>query len=93
MIRNGGIKALAKVLSLKETGITINMLNYLGEVTVDVHSLGQAPFQTSFKTGISRLHPLHVGDEIAVIFDPNDHTKIIMDISPAIPRKLTSTRQ
>lgn len=82
---NGGIKAQAKVLALQETGTTINTIYYVVRVTVEVHPVGQTAFQANFEAPISRLNLPRIGDEIAVIFDPNDHTKITIDNSSVMP--------
>ncbi|MBP7057478.1 hypothetical protein KBB08_03235 [Candidatus Gracilibacteria bacterium] len=82
---NGGIKSKAKVLALQETGTTINTIYYVVRVTVEVNPVGQTAFQASFEAPISRLNIPRIGDEIVVIFDPTDHTKITIDSSPVMP--------
>ncbi|MBP6085180.1 hypothetical protein KA517_02990 [Candidatus Gracilibacteria bacterium] len=91
IMSNGGIKSKAKVLALQETGTTINTIYYLVRVSVEVHPEGQTAFQANFEAPISRLNIPRIGDEISVIFDPIDHTKITIDNSPVMPASAHSS--
>ena len=83
LLQNGGERAKAKVINIQDTGTTINTIYFVISLTVEVHPGGLSPFQSTFEATISRLNIPKIGDEITVIFDPNNYASIMMDPSQA----------
>jgi hypothetical protein len=79
-LRVSGLKGTAKVVDVRDTGVTVNnspMVNFDLEVTLP----GQAPFRTHKRSVISRLSvgALMPGATIPVLADPNKPTSIVLD--------------
>jgi hypothetical protein len=79
-LRVSGLKGTAKVVDVRDTGVTVNnspMVNFDLEVTLP----GQAPFRTHKRSVISRLSvgALTPGATIPVLADPNKPQSIVLD--------------
>jgi hypothetical protein len=81
-LRASGIPAQAEVLSIWETGITINDDPVIG-IRLWVLAENQAPFEASIpKALIGRLQvpQLQPGSHVPVIYDPNNPSRVGLDI-------------
>lgn len=79
-LRASGVKGTAKVVDVRDTGVTVNnnpMVNFDLEVTLP----GQSPFRTHKRAVISRLSvgALMPGATIPVLADPNRPKDIVLD--------------
>lgn len=81
LIRKSGTPATARVLELRDTGMTLNE-NPIVSMRVEVHADGVAPFEATMKALIGRLDvPLvQPGAVLPVKYDPNDHTRVALDM-------------
>ncbi len=79
-IRNSGLPATARVLELRDTGMTLNQ-NPVVSMRVEVHADGVPPFEATLKAVIGRLDVPRVqpGAEVPVKFDPKDHSRVALD--------------
>lgn len=68
-LRQIGVKGTAKILSVQDTGVTINMAPYV-KITVQT-SMGT---QAEFNMLVSRVGIPRPGDEIEILYDPADPT-------------------
>ena len=80
-IRETGRPATGRVLEIWYTGLTVNGNPVLG-FRLSVYGRDIEPFEAETKALIrgqdtSRIHP---GTELAVRYDPNDHTRVALDI-------------
>lgn len=75
-IKNG-ITAPARVLQVRDTGVSINDNPQVG-LTVEVTPPGRAPFQAEVKTIVSRLNAALVqpGLDVQVVYDPQNPKRI-----------------
>jgi len=67
-----GVKGKAKILSVQDTGLTVNNNPYI-RVTVEMKPGSQATFQTM----VSRVAIPRAGDMIEVIYDPADPSVVM----------------
>lgn len=72
----GGVEAQAKVISVEDTGTTINNMMYILKVTVQVQSDTYGYFEATIQAPVSRIVIPRSGDVVTVIFDPQDHQQI-----------------
>lgn len=81
LIRKSGTAATARVLELRDTGMTLNQ-NPIVSMRVEVHADGLEPFEATMKALVGRLDvPLvQPGAVLPVKFDPHDHTRVALDI-------------
>lgn len=68
-LKERGVRARAKVLGIRDTGITVNDNPYV-EITVETTRGSQA----TFKMMVSRIRVPRPGDTIEVLYDPVDPT-------------------
>lgn len=85
-IRRTGTSARARVLKIWDTGTTLNDNPIVG-MRLEVHAAGVEPFEAETKALIGRLDipQIQPGAEVDVKYDPNDHTRVALDIYE--PRK------
>lgn len=76
-----GEPARAKILSMSDTGTTLND-NPKVKFLLEVFPGGRAPYRAEIKCYVSRLRLPQVqpGNDIAVKIDPEDETKIALDL-------------
>lgn len=81
LIRKNGAPAMAEVLELKDTGMTLNE-NPVVSLRVMVRPEGVPPFEATMKALVGRLDVPRVqpGAMLPVKYDPNDHTRVALDM-------------
>lgn len=81
LIRKSGSPAMARVLELKDTGMTLNQ-NPIVSMRVEVRPDGVAPFEATMKALVGRLDipRIQPGAVLPVKYDPNDHTRVALDM-------------
>lgn len=82
-ILSTGRKAMAKIVSLDESGmgyVTVNDQPY-AKLTLEVHDGSKAPYQTTLSTIIPRLQvpQFQPGTMLNILIDPNDPLKVVFD--------------
>lgn len=70
-LRESGVKTMAKILKVEDTGVTMNNINFYVKITVETTKGTQA----SFKHFVSRVNIPRPGDMIEIVYDPSDPTK------------------
>jgi hypothetical protein len=80
-IRKTGTPAMAQVLDLRDTGMTLNQ-NPVVSLRIMVHPEGAPPFEAKMKALVGRLDIPRVqpGATLPVKYDPNDHARVALDI-------------
>jgi hypothetical protein len=80
-IRKIGRPARGRVLKIWDTGMSLNDSPIVG-FRLEVHADGVEPFEAETKALIGRLDvpQIQPGAELAVKYDPNDHTRVALDI-------------
>lgn len=80
-IRKVGTPATARVLRIWDTGVTLNDDPVVG-FRLEVRAEGLEPFEAETKALIGRLDVPRIqpGQEVPVRFDPNDHTRVALDL-------------
>ena len=78
-----GEAARAKILELKETGITVNK-QPVADIVMEVRPEGRAPYQATVRQVIGRLQlgDFHTGTELWVRFDPTDPRRVAIGGGP-----------
>jgi hypothetical protein len=72
-LQEAGVNAPAEIVSLRDTGVTVNN-NPRVALTLRVNPAdGSSPFEVSKKQLISRVSLPRVGDALTVRYDPEDH--------------------
>ncbi|TMK42184.1 MAG: hypothetical protein E6G56_01890 [Actinobacteria bacterium] len=72
-LQEAGVNAPAEIISLRDTGVTVNN-NPRVVLTLRVNPAdGSSPFEVSKKQLISRVSLPRVGDPVTVRYDPEDH--------------------
>src|SRR4030066_2085314 len=71
MVAQTGLEATAEVLSVADTGATINM-NPVVEMKLKVTSSAGTTFETTAKTMVSRIAVPRTGDKIKIKYNPAD---------------------
>ena len=66
-----GVRATANIIRIEDTRVTVNK-NPRVRITVDI--LGQ---EASFDLTVSRIDIPRPGDQIEILYDPNDYTKAV----------------
>lgn len=76
-----GISGTATVLSLRDTGTTVNRVNAVVELGLMVALPGRAPYQAKLETMIGRMNwgGVQPGMQLAVRVDPTDLSRITID--------------
>jgi hypothetical protein len=72
-----GEPAVAVVLDISDTGITIND-NPKVRMKLNVYPKKGAPFEATIKQVVSRVTIPRIGDRVYVKFDPNNPTNVIL---------------
>jgi hypothetical protein len=72
-----GMPATAEVMSVMDTGATINM-NPVVEMKLMVMPSAGAPFETTARTMVSRIAVPRKGDQINLKYNPADATQIFV---------------
>lgn len=81
-LQKTGLSGTAKILEVKDTGVTINN-NPQVKLTVEIkNNLGQR-YTTTIKTLVSRINPFayQPGMEVPVKIDPNNEQNVVLDYS------------
>jgi len=86
-LRKDGKSAPGQVLNVEQTHMAITHGNpalvanteVVIKVKVQVSPNGEAPFEFDTTTRVSQFGGLSVGDAVAVLYDPSDHTKAVID--------------
>ena len=80
-IRKSGRPGTARVLKIWDTGMSVNGNPVVG-FRLEVRAEGIEPFEAETKALIGRLDVPRIqpGRELAVRFDPGDHTRVALDI-------------
>ena len=68
-LKEVGQKTTATIVKIQDTGVTVNM-SPLAHVTVEAHN----NIKGSFNIFVSRISPIRPGDQIEIVYDPNDPT-------------------
>ena len=77
-LQQHGERAVATVVSLEDTGITMNKI-YIGvRITLQVLTSSRGPFTSVLDTMVSRVQIPQVGDQVSVLFDPQNTDKLIL---------------
>ena len=76
LLKQGGVVANAKVLSVTDTGMTLSKVNIGVRLTVEVMDAADAPFEASVETFVSRVALPRVGDLVSVVFNLNNKQEI-----------------
>ncbi len=75
MVAQTGLDASAEVLSVTDTGQTINM-NPVVEMKLKVTPMAGVPFEITSKTMVSRIAVPRTGDKIKIKYNPVDPSQI-----------------
>ncbi len=75
MVAQTGLEATAEVLSVADTGATINM-NPVVEMKLKVTSSVGTTFETTAKSMVSRIAVPRTGDKIKIKYNPADPSQI-----------------
>ncbi|MBP7057272.1 hypothetical protein KBB08_02165 [Candidatus Gracilibacteria bacterium] len=90
-----GERAPAQVLAIADNGMTVNENQFSATLTLSVRSQSLGEFPVTCKQLISRLHIPKVGEQVMVLFDPNN-LKTMMLLPPgavtATPGATTASR-
>jgi hypothetical protein len=80
-IRKTGRPGTARVLRIWDTGMSLNENPIVG-LRLEVHAEGIEPFEAETKALIGRLDipRIQPGAELDVKYDPQDHTRVALDI-------------
>jgi hypothetical protein len=72
-LEEAGVNAPAAVVSVHDTGMTVNNNPRIGLTLQVIPPDGSAPFEVSKKLTVSRVAIPRAGDQLAVRYDPDDH--------------------
>lgn len=80
-IRPSGQSAMARVVRIWDTGMTLNGNPVVG-FRLEVRPEGAEPFEAETKAVVGRLDVPQVqpGALLPVKYDPNDHTRVALDV-------------
>ena len=76
-VAQNGLQAAAEVLSVTDTGATINM-NPVVELKLTVTPTAGASFETTTRTMVSRIAVPRKGDKISIKYNPLDYSQIFV---------------
>jgi len=76
-IKANGVEADATILSISDTGVTINKNPYV-KLRLRVEPMGMAAYETEVKAMVSRIAIPRPGDGVRVKFDPNRPEDVIV---------------
>jgi hypothetical protein len=76
-----GKPAVATVLKVWDTGVTVNQLNILVGLLLEVHPPGHPPYQVKTRTLVSRIQPTlyRPGMVVQVRYDPKNPKKVAIE--------------
>lgn len=79
LVLQGGVRGVAVVLDVQDTGVSIND-NPSVRLTLDVTPPDESPpFRTTVRQIVSRVRVPRPGDRLAVVLDPADPTRVLLD--------------
>lgn len=80
-VRKTGSAARARVLQIWDTGMSLNT-NPIVRFRLEVHAEGLEPFEAETRAVVGRLDipQIQPGADLPVKYDPNDHTRVALDI-------------
>jgi hypothetical protein len=89
-LRKHGQKAMAEVVAARQTHMTVTLGNpqLMGDtriewkLTVRVQPHGGATFDVDIDALFSQMDGPTVGSSVPVLYDPEDHSKVVIDSSP-----------
>jgi len=76
-VAQNGLEASAEVLSVADTGTTVNM-NPVVELKLKVTPTAGAVFETTARTMVSRIAVPRKGDKLGIKYNPIDTTQIFV---------------
>lgn len=76
-LMHNGRDAEATILTMKDTGITLNNSPYVS-FRLRVEPAGAAPFEVGVRAFVSRIAIPDVGDRVKVKYDPDNPQRVIM---------------
>ena len=76
-VAQNGLEASADVLSVADTGATVNM-NPVVELKLHVIPTAGASFETTTRTMVSRIAVPRKGDKISIKYNPLDYSQIFV---------------
>lgn len=71
-----GEKALAKILTIEDSNITVNNTQFAVTLTLEVQSTSRGVFTAKVQTLVSRVQIPRPGDMVNVVFDPTNLERI-----------------
>ncbi|MBI4836427.1 MAG: hypothetical protein HY817_04170 [Candidatus Abawacabacteria bacterium] len=77
LLQNGE-KASAKILTVEDTGITLDRLYLVIRITMQVMPTGRNPFSSILEIPVSRVQIPRPGDMVQVLFDPQNPQSIML---------------
>ncbi len=78
LLQKGGIVTTAQVVSVKDTGITMNKILIGIELTLQVADANGDTFMHTMETFVSRVQIPRAGDMIEVVYDPQNKSQIAL---------------
>lgn len=73
-----GVQAQADILSVEDTGVTMNEIYPMVRLQIRVHSTTGAPFEAQVETFVSRVNIPKAGDVIRVVYDPANPKNLML---------------
>lgn len=73
-----GIRTKATVLSVQDTGVTINEIYPVVKIELAVKAGDRLPFNATVETMISRVSIPRQGDVVEVLYNPANHAEIVI---------------
>jgi len=81
LLLSTGVRGVGVVVDVQDTGVTIND-NPSVRLTLDVTPSDETPpFRTTVRHTVSRVHVPRPGDRLAVVLDPADRSRVLLDDS------------
>lgn len=77
-----GEKAVAVVLSVQDTGITMNDIYPCVRMELEIKPISRSPYKATVEAMVSRISIPRVGDQIPVLFNPNNLQEIAINGAP-----------
>jgi hypothetical protein len=77
MLAQNGADATAEVISVQDTGATVNM-NPVVLIQMKVTPASGAPFDVTTQTMVSRIAVPRVGDTIKIKYNKDDHQQVLV---------------
>lgn len=73
-----GVQAQAEILSVEDTGVTMNDIYPMVRLRLRVHSQTGAPFEAQVETFVSRVNIPRAGDTVRVVYNPADPKNLML---------------